>query len=340
LGMLECYVNMGESYHLESKTILALVNLNKAIELSTELGAKSLLRTSYEYITKVYESLKDFEKAFDFLRKFLEIEKELINAESSKQITQITMRFEMEQKENEAEIERLKNVELKKLNEDLDAERSRSESLLLNILPAYVANELKTKGKSEPRHYDLATVFFADMVNFTKISERLTPVELISMIDECFFMFDEIIERHHVEKIKLIGDAYMCAGGIPIANTTNPRDVVAAALEIQTFMTDFGKQSELLGKPKIEVRIGIHSGPIIAGIAGMKKFAYDIWGDTVNLASRMESKAEAGRINISADTYELVKDYFECSHRGMLEAKNKGMVDMYFVEKKKKGAYW
>lgn len=223
-------------------------------------------------------------------------------------------------------------LEKRKSNRQLAAEKEKSENLLLNILPKATADELKNQGFATPRHYDLATVMFTDFKGFTQITEQLTPEALIESLDQCFLAMDEIIERHGLEKIKTIGDSYMCAGGIPISNTSNPIDTVKAALEIQTFMAKWTEDQRRNGHPGWELRIGIHSGPLVAGVVGKKKFAYDIWGDTVNTASRMESSGQAGKINISGPTYELVKDHFPCTYRGKVNAKNKGDVDMYFVE--------
>lgn len=207
-----------------------------------------------------------------------------------------------------------------------------SDELLLNILPSEVAEELKVKGRAEAKQFESVTVMFTDFKGFTQISEKLSPTELVAEIHTCFKAFDNIIAKHNIEKIKTIGDSYMCAGGLPVVNTTNATDVVTAAMEIQQFMQQHLQQRKNEGKEIFEIRIGIHSGPVVAGIVGVKKFAYDIWGDTVNIASRMESSGEARKVNISGSTYELVKDKFNCTHRGKIEAKNKGEVDMYFVE--------
>jgi class 3 adenylate cyclase len=210
--------------------------------------------------------------------------------------------------------------------------KKRSDELLLNILPSEVAEELKEKGAAEAKQFDEVTVMFTDFKNFTQISEKLSPSELVAEIDTCFKAFDNIITRHNIEKIKTIGDSYMCAGGLPVINTTNAKDVVKAALEIQQFMREHLLQRQRDGKEVFEMRVGIHTGQVVAGIVGVKKFAYDIWGDTVNIASRMESSGEAGKVNISGTTFNLVKDAFHCVHRGKIEAKNKGVIDMYYVE--------
>jgi len=210
--------------------------------------------------------------------------------------------------------------------------QARSEALLLNILPSIIAEELKAKGTVEAKHFEDVTVMFTDFKNFTQVTERLSPVELVAEIDTLFKAFDNIISKHNIEKIKTIGDSYMCAGGLPVANKTHAVNVVSATMDIQYFMQQHLRMRKAEGKELFEIRIGVHTGPVVAGIVGDKKFAYDIWGDTVNVASRMESSGEAGKINISGCTYELVKEKFNCIYRGKIKAKNKGEIDMYFVE--------
>ena len=213
----------------------------------------------------------------------------------------------------------------------ISKEKKRSDELLLNILPEEVAEELKEKGSADAKLFDNVTVIFTDFKGFTTITEKLSAKELVGEINYCFSAFDNIIHKYGIEKIKTIGDSYMAVGGLPIPSKTHAKDVVNAALEINEFMEEHKQQRMKEGKEIFEIRIGIHTGPVVAGIVGIKKFAYDIWGDTVNLASRMESSGEEGKINISGSTYELVKDDFKCTYRGKIEAKNKGEVDMYFV---------
>ena len=210
--------------------------------------------------------------------------------------------------------------------------KKESDELLLNILPSEVAEELKAKGSADAKQFEGVTVMFTDFKGFTQLSEKLSPKELVGEINECFSAFDHIMQKHGIEKIKTIGDAYMSAGGLPTSNTTHANDVVLAALEIQQFMHEHKAIKEAAGQLFFEIRIGVHSGPVVAGIVGIKKFAYDIWGDTVNTASRMESSGEVGKVNVSGTTYELVKDKFNCIHRGKITAKGKGEIDMYFVE--------
>jgi class 3 adenylate cyclase len=217
---------------------------------------------------------------------------------------------------------------------EAELQRNRSDELLLNILPAETAEELKITGSAKAKHINQVTVLFSDIKNFTMLTENLSPAELVADINECFSAFDHIMEKNGVEKIKTIGDAYMAAGGLPKPNETHALDVVRAGLDIQEFMESFRKKRIAEGKRPFEIRVGIHTGPVVAGIVGIKKFAYDIWGDTVNLANRMEQSGEPGKVNISESSYNLVKDQFHCTHRGKIEAKHKGLIDMYFVERK------
>ncbi|MCB9230916.1 MAG: AAA family ATPase [Bacteroidia bacterium] len=216
---------------------------------------------------------------------------------------------------------------------ELQKEQERSEKLLRNILPEDTVNELKEYGYSKPKPYELVSVLFTDFKGFTTLAEHKSPEELVELLNYFFAAFDEIAERHHLEKIKTIGDAYMCAGGIPTANMHNPYDAVRAALEFQEFMEKWNQEVRPDHEPEWRLRIGIHSGPLVAGVVGQNKFAYDIWGDTVNLAARMESSGVPGRVNISEATYELIKDEFECTSRGKIQAKNKGEIEMYFVDR-------
>lgn len=212
--------------------------------------------------------------------------------------------------------------------------KEQADSLLLNILPKKVAEELKTKGSAEAVHYDQVTVLFTDFKGFTAMSEKITPKELVKDLHECFSAFDRICEKYGVEKIKTIGDAYMAAGGVPGQNKTHAADVVKAAFEFRDFVEEGKARKIKAGLPFFEIRIGIHTGPVVAGIVGVKKFQYDIWGDTVNTASRMESSGEVGKVNISESTYALLKDdaSFSFENRGKIQAKGKGEMEMYFVQ--------
>ncbi|MEM9917520.1 MAG: adenylate/guanylate cyclase domain-containing protein [Bacteroidota bacterium] len=223
------------------------------------------------------------------------------------------------------------NQQIEAQKSEIESQRNQSDQLLLNILPAETAQELKEKGTATPRKYKMVTVLFSDFSGFTGISANMTPEMLIEELNTCFRAFDEIIERHHLEKIKTIGDAYMCAGGIPVPNNSNPADAIAASLEMNQFMEQRILAKAKAGEPYWEMRIGIHTGPCIAGVVGKNKFAYDIWGDTVNTASRMETNGLIGKINISEETYLLIKDQFDCEFRGEVDVRHKGKIKMYFV---------
>lgn len=221
---------------------------------------------------------------------------------------------------------------LSEKNKTIREEQERSDTLLLNILPSLVAEELKRKGRTDAQYYEDVSVLFADFIGFSKIAERLSPQQLVSELDTCFQKFDEIIARHGLEKIKTIGDAYMCAGGLPDGGGSRMKSMIQAAFEMQNWLATWNAQRSKAGLPRFDARIGIHRGPVVAGVVGSRKFAFDIWGDTVNVAARIEQAGEAGKINISGDAYAFVKQDFPCHYRGKIPAKNKGEIDMYFVE--------
>ena len=223
-----------------------------------------------------------------------------------------------------------RNLFIRKTKEIIENERDRSDSLLLNILPEETAAELKKFGKVEAKKFDSVTVLFTDFKGFTYYAENLDPKELIERVGFYFSKFDDIMEKYGLEKIKTIGDAYMCAGGIPFPTTDHALKMVRASFEILEFVHET-KKNAVAEQIHFDIRVGINTGPIVAGVVGTKKFSYDIWGDTVNVASRMESMSEPGKINISKSTYELIKSDFDCEYRGEIEAKNRGKVKMYFV---------
>jgi class 3 adenylate cyclase len=259
--------------------------------------------------------------------------KELYDVEKEAEHSEIQRQLEVWERDNE--IYRLRNVELKASYDEIaeqkklvEEEKRKSEELLLNILPEETAQELLREGHAKSHGYDNVTIMFTDFVGFTKIAEREKAEDLVQHIDRYFRAFDEITLRHNVEKIKTIGDAYMCAGGLPTVNNSHPMDVMNAAMDIIKFMEEEHSQM-------FHIRVGVHTGPVVAGVVGHHKFQYDIWGDAVNVAARMEQHSTPGRINISGSTYELVKDHFECEHRGKVAAKNKGELEMYFVKGRK-----
>jgi len=268
------------------------------------------------------------------LSKRFEWEKEAFqnaNDRAQQQLLEKTMENEKMVREQNTVLEQKVDERTSQLTQSLEEikkERQKAESLLHNILPEEVAEELKQNGSSEARQYDHVSVLFTDFVNFTGIGEKMNPKDLVAELDLCFRAFDEIIDRHGLEKIKTIGDAYLAVCGLPIPDEQHAENTVNAALEILEFMSERRKQGGLF-----DVRAGINSGPLVAGIVGVKKFAYDIWGDTVNTAARMESNSETGKLNVSDSTYELIKDKYNCEYRGKIDVKNKGSVDMYFVSK-------
>lgn len=220
---------------------------------------------------------------------------------------------------------------LRQKNYEVVMAKQKSDELLLNILPETIADELKEFGRTTPCRHDHATVMFTDFKGFTKYSENTSPEELVHLVDHYFREFDMIVARHHIEKIKTIGDAYMCVSGIPHPNENHAANMIRAAFEIREFVNATAAEHKKLNQPYLEMRIGIHSGPLVAGVVGSRKFSYDVWGDTVNIAARMEQSGEPNAINVSESVYSLAKNEFEFTQRGEIEAKNKGKLKMYFV---------
>ena len=223
--------------------------------------------------------------------------------------------------------------EMERRNLELDQQRGNSEKLLLNILPIQVARELQEKGKVEPKYFEDVTIIFTDFVGFTLSTEKLAAEELVRILNDYFTRFDEIVARYYLEKLKTIGDSYMYVGGLPLGRRarrtpSHPVDAVMAALEMVRVVAENDHPNN---RVRWAVRVGIHTGPVVAGVVGIQKFAFDVWGDSVNFASRMESSGAANRINLSPQTYSRVKDFFECEYRGKVLTKDKRESDMYFV---------
>lgn len=311
----------------------------------------------------------DFRRAFNYQKEFIKIKEQYLDEERVKAVNEMMARYESEKKARQIQQLELENLDATLENERIRNGRNRfmyigivvllialalgswlsyvrksraaiqrekdiSEGLLLNILPSSVANELKQKGFADARHYQSATILFSDFKSFTEISEHLNPAELVEEINVCFKAFDEIVTRLGIEKIKTLGDAYMAAGGINDIDTDSVAQTVRAGIEMQDFISQRKKERDKANLPAFEMRIGIHTGPVVAGIVGVKKFQYDLWGDTVNIASRMESNGESGRVNISETTYQHIKEEegFRFTPRGPVEAKGKGYIVMYFVD--------
>ncbi len=309
-------------------------------------------------LTEAYAQLGDYKAALAAHINFTGAKDTIFNTENSRQIANLETRRALQLKEKDIEIGQL--AVAKKRNERtffiagialllaalallfsllrrqqqsnvlLQREKQRSDDLLLNILPAEVADELKEKGITPARQYEEVTILFTDFANFTGVAAQLTPQVLVAELNMCFTAFDAIIERNGLEKIKTIGDAYMAVCGLPTSDVSHASKTVRAGLEIRDFIAS---SRDTLGRTSaLDIRIGINSGPVVAGIIGVKKFAYDVWGDAVNTAARMEQNSTPGKVNISQSTYDLVKQGFVCTPRGRLSAKNKGEVEMYFVE--------
>jgi PAS domain S-box-containing protein len=225
--------------------------------------------------------------------------------------------------------------EIEKQKEFIESQKKKSDELLLNILPFETAEQLKKKGFAKSKQYKLVSILFTDFKDFSRLADTMDSQELINELNVYIQKFDEIIEDHYIEKIKTIGDAYMCAGGLPLRNKSNPIDITLAGLKIQKFMKDYAEEKRKNNEVVWQLRLGIHTGEVIAGVIGKKKFAYDIWGDAVNKASRMEQAGEIERVNVSGSTYDYIKDYFDCTFRGKIEVKNNGELEMYFVNRLK-----
>lgn len=226
--------------------------------------------------------------------------------------------------------------EVHERTKELTLEKEKSDKLLLNILPSETAEELKNTGTAQAKHYDSVTVLFTDFKDFTPISGTMTANKLVTELHDCFSRFDHIIRKYNIEKIKTIGDAYMCVAGLPVKNDTHPFDAVNAAIEIRDCMLAYNKEKSARGEYGFDVRIGIHPGPVVAGIVGVHKFAYDIWGSTVNTAARLEQNSEPNMINISSALYDIIKGTYDCTPRGNILVKGIGEIPMYFVRGIKK----
>lgn len=340
----------------------ALAYAQRSLELAEKYGLKDEISAANLQISKLYEASGDFGASLKYFKNYTAYKDSVNNISAVQQMANIRTDYEVSQKQVEVDLlnqqkrnQRIlvivtvialvlicivafglfkRNRFVEKTKKIIEDERNRSDKLLLNILPEETALELKDNGRVIPKKFDSVTVMFTDFEAFTKYSQNLTPELLVKSVDYHFSKFDEIIEKYGLEKIKTIGDSYMCAGGLPFPSEDHAEKMLQAAFEISEFI-DSIKNSEVREITHFDIRIGIHTGPVVAGVVGTKKFAYDIWGDTVNIASRLESNSQPGKINVSESTYMLIKDSFDCEYRGEIEAKNKGMMKMYYVNKKK-----
>ncbi len=361
LEMAQSLLGIAETQRQSGDARQSISTYKQAEAISRELNAGEDLKEIYQGLSLAYSELSQFNNAFKYQNLLLAIKDTLYNIDTDKKLQGLQFHFDMEKKQAEVDLlakdKELKEQEIARQRlvrngfvgglgiamlfagvfftqrNRISKEKKRSDELLLNILPSETAEELKTTGTAKAKSFDSVTVMFTDFKNFTQASEKLSAEELVKEINYCYSEFDKIITKHGIEKIKTIGDSYMCAGGLPVANATHAVDVVKVGLEIQQFIERNKQERIAKGQPYFELRLGIHTGPVVAGVVGTKKFAYDIWGDTVNTAARMQSSGEVGKVNISGATYALVKDKFNCTHRGKIQAKNKGEVDMYFVER-------
>lgn len=343
----------------------AIKTAMRSLELATTYGMKDRISASNFQLSKLYEQAGNKAKAYAYYKDYIAYRDSVSNIKSVQQIADLRTNYEITRKQNEvdllekeAEISQIKEKSqgnmvlaaivafvcaliialgllnrflfIRKTKRIIESEKNRSDKLLLNILPSETAMELKQNGRVKAKKFESVTVLFTDFKGFTHYSENLTPEALVESVDFYFTKFDEIFEKHGLEKIKTIGDSYMCSGGLHTSMQDHAVKMVLAAHEVLEFVetTKNNTNTEL----NFDVRIGINTGPVVAGVVGNKKFAYDIWGDTVNVAAHMESNSEAGKINISENTYLLVKDSFDCEFRGKINVKNRGLMKMYYVE--------
>lgn len=303
--------HMGEAYLELNKPTEALKVLNEALEVALKLKTSAKQMEIEALLARVYESKADYQKAYGHLKSAQLINQEIYT-------------------NRQGEVFQVYNRRIEQQKETIIKERDKSEKLLLNILPFKVAQELKETGKAKPRRFENVTILFSDFQGFTELVASIPPITLIEELNDIFSHFDDIMGDEGVEKIETIRDAYLAAAGLPEEAPDHAVRCVLAAKR----MIDFLKQRNARNKIKWKMRIGIHSGPVVAGVVGKKKFAYDLFGDTINTASRIETAGEAGKINVSASTYHLIKNKFDCTARGKIAAKGKGEIEMWFVTKK------
>ncbi len=351
---------MSDIYLEKGDKIAALNYATKSLEIAKKYGLKKEISDSNFKLSELYSGIGDYNKSLGFYKNYIIFRDSVNNIKTVQQIADMRADYEVSQKQIEVDLlnQQKKNQKIiaiasvilmvlilliavglyrryqfiKKTKTIIELEKSRSDSLLLNILPEETAQELKQNGKVLAKKFESVTVLFTDFVGFTQYAENLTPEELVKNVDYYFSKFDLIIEKFGLEKIKTIGDSYMCAGGLPFETNDHALKTVQAAFEIASIIKD--AKTNNASQIPFDIRIGINTGPVVAGVVGTKKFAYDIWGDTVNIASRMESNSEVGKINVSENTFHYIKQVFQCEFRGEIQVKNRGVLKMYFVTEK------
>ena len=358
---------MSDIYLRKNNWSMAINYAQRSLELAQRYGFKEQISESNLKLSELYDYVGNYKKSNSYYKNHIAYRDSVTNLRGMEQMADIRTNFEVAQKqsevdllEKESEIQQLKdrrqktiiyvsiivlilvfflamglyrrNIFIKKTKNLIEEEKNRSDKLLLNILPEETAIELKQRGKVQAKKFESVSVMFTDFKGFTHYADNLAPEKLVETVDYYFSKFDEIIEKYGLEKIKTIGDSYMCAGGLPYPSQDHATKTVLAALEMIEFV-NHAKTLNPENRTRFDVRIGINTGPVVAGVVGTKKFAYDIWGDAVNIASRMESNSQPGKINVTENTFTLIKDSFDCEMRGEIEVKNKGMMKMYFVSK-------
>lgn len=343
-------ISMSDIYHQKGDNPSALNYALRSLDLAKQYGLKEQISDANKKLSELYEKNGDHRLSLSYFKDHISYRDSISNLKSVQQMADLRTNFEVSQKQIEVDLlkQEKRNQRITVLSlivtlilvifilsilfsyyRTISKEKKRSETLLLNILPAETAKELKRDGKVDAVKFDEVTVLFTDFISFSKFAEHTEPEQLVKSIDFYFRKFDEITTKYNLEKIKTIGDSYMCASGLPSANKSHASNVIEAAKEmIELVKSEMNAKDGLI---HFDIRIGAHTGPVVAGIVGIKKWQYDIWGDTVNIASRMESKSEPGRINLSETTYNEIKDKFPCEYRGEIEVKNRGSLKMYFL---------
>jgi adenylate cyclase len=361
----EYHTYMADIYAKQENFPAAFDYAERGLEMATKYGLKDEIGQANLTLADLSEAAGRFRNAYYYFKDYIVYRDSVRNLETIQQMANIRTDYEISQKQVEVDLlaqqrqnQKItmistivalfliallalglyrRNKYINKMSRVLAREKNRSDHLLRNILPEETARELKDYGRVKSQRFDSVTVLFADFKDFTFHSEYLEPEVLVESVDFYFTKFDEIIEAYGLEKIKTVGDCYMCAGGLPYPSQDHTHKTLLAALDMADFVKTT-KENQGEDDIRFEVRIGMNTGPVVAGVVGKKKFAYDIWGDTVNIASRMETSSEAGRINISENTYQLVKHHFDCEYRGEVEVKNQRKMKMYYVNKLKQRA--